>query len=137
MLSPSEMNQRYQEIVHAPISSVDSECGESISNLCNTDWIQILVVRNLDSPNICNIEIEISMPTCVVEPSLTLPQPLREKARTHIENTINHLKYLLNLESVGMTLGVLSAEGIWSAVLEMKDSPDDTLFEKISPPVVI
>jgi hypothetical protein len=107
---------------------------ESVSILYGTDWVKIMVVRDPESPEICFIEVEISLPPCTIDPS-TCTEALHDgTARKFIEDTISHLEYLLRLEEAGLVIGILSAEGIWSASLTAQENPDVKMFEVLIPP---
>ncbi len=82
----------------------------------------------------CFIEVEISFPDCVIEVVFPSPISAQEQAHEYIESTVDPLKYLLKLKEAGFSLGILSLEGIWSAVLQIKGNPDVKLFEDLLPP---
>jgi hypothetical protein len=102
--------------------------------LYETLWIKVMVVRYQVAPDICSIEVEFSFPDCVIEVVFPSPSAAQEQAHEYIESTVDHLKYLLKLKEAGFSLGILSLEGIWSAVLQIKGNPDVKLFEDLLPP---
>jgi len=93
-----------------------------------------MIVRDAQSPDACSIEVEISLPPCFIEPPTNGVNTPNGVARKFIGDTISHLEYLLRLEKAGLILGIMSAEGIWSAFLEVQDCPDEDLFEVLIPP---
>jgi hypothetical protein len=131
MITPTDLIQKYQRIVTEPIKG---EVEESVAFLHRTDWVKIMIVRNLQTPKICSIEVEISLPPCIIEPSINNTNAHNIIAHKFIEDTISHLEYLLKLEEAGLTLGILSEEGIWCASLEVRACPDESLFETLMPP---
>ena len=131
MLTPTKLLQLYRRAIAEPIKS---GIDESVSVLYSTDWVKIMVVRDQESPEICFIEVEISLPPCTIDPSTNTAAHQNGTAREFIEDTISHLKYLLRLESAGLVIGILSAEGIWSASLRAQENPDERLFEALIPP---
>ncbi|TFH04992.1 MAG: hypothetical protein E4H14_13595 [Candidatus Thorarchaeota archaeon] len=102
--------------------------------LVETAWVKIMVVRYQVAPKICTIEIEVSLPNCIIDPTIPSTATKKEKARKFINDNINHLNYLLRLQKAGFSLGILSTEGIWSAVLKISGDPDEKLFENLLPP---
>ncbi|TFG31504.1 hypothetical protein EU528_06100 [Candidatus Thorarchaeota archaeon] len=93
-----------------------------------------MIVRYQMAPKICMIEIEVSLPYCSIEPTYPATEAEQEEARNFIDNNLAHLKYLLRLQKAGFSLGILSAEGIWSAILKVKKNPDLELFDSLLPP---
>ena len=87
------------------------------------------------APTISMIEIEVSLPNCYVEPTYPATTIDQEKAREFIESNLAHLKYLIRLQEAGFSLGVLSAESIWSAILKIEGEPSLELFNSLLPPL--
>ena len=133
----SELLQRYHEILSEPVVSDACISGECVSMLHETSWVRMMIIRYQVAPNICSIEIEFSLPNRVIEIAFPSTAAAQEQAHEYIENTVYHLKYLLRLQEAGFSLGILSPEGIWSAVLKIKGNPDVKLFEDILPPELI
>jgi len=134
MLIASELLQRYNEIVSESVVSDICISGECVSMLYETSWVKVMVVRYQVAPDICSIEVEISFPDCVIEVVFPSPALAQEQAQKYIGNTVDHMEYLLKLKDAGFSLGILSLEGIWSAVLQIKGTPDVELFESLLPP---
>jgi len=131
MMTPTELLRKYQRIA---TESIKGDLEESVTMLCKTDWVKIMIVRDAQSPDTCSIEVEISLPPCTIEPSTNGADTPNGLARKFIEDTISHLEYLLRLEKAGLILGILSVEGIWSASLEVLNCPNEELFEVLIPP---
>ena len=134
MLTASDLLQRYNDIISGPVSSDTCISGECVSMLLETSWVKMMVVRYQVAPNIYTIEIEVSLPRCVIEPAFPSTTDGKEQARKFIDSNLDHLKYLLRLQETGFSLGILSSEGIWSAVLKINENPDEKLFEILLPP---
>jgi hypothetical protein len=130
----TELVDRFQEIVKNPLNDSD----EVVQLLCETNWVRILVVRNAESPEVASIEVEMALPECVIEPPVCGSEAKVEDAgaRSFVERTIDHLRYLLNLEKAGLSLGVVSKEGIWSAYTIVKKNPLASFFKSLIPPSV-
>ncbi len=131
MLTPTKLLHQYQRAMAEPVKNGNDE---SVSILYSTDWVKIMVVRDRESPETCFIEVEISLPPCTIDPSTDVESLHNGTARKFIEDTISHLRYLLRLEEAGLLIGILSAEGIWSASLAVREHPDERLFEALIPP---
>jgi len=134
MVIASELLQWYNEIISGPVSSDTCISGECVSMLYETSWVKVMVVRYQIAPDICSIEVEFSFPDCVIEVVFPAPAPEQEQAQRYIESTVDYMKYLLKLKNAGFSLGILSLEGIWSAVLQIKGTPEVKLFESLLPP---
>lgn len=131
MMTATKLLQQFQRMIAAPIRD---DFGESVSLLHTTDWVKIMVVRDPQSPEVCFIEVEISLPPCIIDPSTNRSDFHNGAAREYIQDTISHLEYLLRLDEAGLLIGILSAEGIWSASLAVREHPDERLFETLIPP---
>ena len=131
----TELIKRFREIIAGPLNDAD----EVVQLLCETKWVRILVVRSTDTPQESSIEVEVALPECVIEPlpiADSKKQSGDSEARSFVERTIDHLRYLLKLEKAGLTLGVVSKEGIWSASTIVRGSPLASLFQALLPPPV-
>ena len=134
MSTATDLLQRYRDIISGPLASDSCVSGECVSKMLETSWAKILVIRYQVAPKISTIEIEVSLPNCIIEPTCPSTATEQEEARKFINANLNHLKYLLKLQEAGFSLGILSAEGIWSAVLEIKGDPGLELFNSLLPP---
>ena len=134
MLMASDLLQKYHSLISGPVASDTCISGECVSMLLETSWVKIMVIRYQVAPKICTIEIEVSLPHCDIEPSCPSTSAEQEEARKFINTNLDYLKYLLTLQDVGFSLGILSTEGIWSAVLKIKGDPSLDLFNTLQPP---
>ena len=135
MSTPSDLLQRYRDTISGPVVSDTCISGECVSKLLETPWVRIMVIRYQMAPNISTIEIEVSLPNCIIEPTCPSTSAEQEEARKFIDTNLHHLKYLLTLQDAGFSLGILSTEGIWSAVLKIKGDPGLELFNTLIPPL--
>ena len=135
MMPASKLLHRYQDIVSEPVVSDTCISGECVSILLETSWVKILVTRYQVAPEINTIEIEVSLPHCIIEPSCPSTKSEQDEARKFIKTNIDHLNYLVELQKAGFSLGILSTEGIWSAVLKIKGNPGLELFNILLPPI--
>jgi hypothetical protein len=135
MNQASDLLQRYRNLVSNPVTSDTYVSGEYVSKLFETPWIKIMVVRYRMAPEICMIEIEVSLPHCTIEPAYPAKTADQDEARHFIASNLAHLNYLLRLQEAGFSLGILSAEGIWSAILKTNGEPSLKLFKSLLPPM--
>jgi len=131
----SDLLQRYHDIVSGPVVSNTCISGECVSKLVETSWAKIMVIRYQVAPEINTIEIEVSLPHCIIEPSCPSIKSEQDEARKFIDANADHLNYLLGLQKAGFSLGIFSTEGIWSAVLKIKGDPGLELFNTLLPPI--
>ena len=134
MYQASDLLQRYHSLVSDPVALETCVSGECVSLLLETPWVKIMVVRYQMAPKIYMIEIEVSLPYCSIEPTYPPAKTEQEEARNFIDSNLVHLKYLLRLQEAGFSLGILSTEGIWSAILKIKGDPGLELFNSLLPP---
>lgn len=131
MFTSTNLMEKYKQILAEPITE---ESAERVTLLSHTDWVRIMIVRSPENIDVCGVEVEVSSPTCIIDP--TSKDFIDEKipASSFIRNTISHLEYLLKLENAGFLLGIFSAEGFWSASIELTDCPDLDFFDILIPP---
>jgi len=136
MMSFSDLKAKFlQALTKQPISEDD----ESVSVLWQNDWVRILAVRDSETPEMWRIEVEVSLPS---ELMLTthLQSPGNNQSsievKCFVQDLIKHLEYLLRLSDEGLTLGVISRDGLWTAYLELDGPPPDRLFKALIPPSV-
>lgn len=135
-MTPSDLKHKYDEIIQADIDLDTCVSGECVSTLYSSEWVTIIVIRFPEPDMPCSIEVEVSFPTCVIDPSPSQSNEVQKEAREFTYSAINHLRYLLDLLDIGFTLGIISTEGIWSAVIEINEPPDDSFFVKLIPPMM-
>ena len=130
----SELKSKYMQALSTPPSSEDEE---SVCVLWQNDWVRILAVHNIDAPKKWRIEVEVSLPSklmsTVSHQSLSNNQA-GDEVKRFVQELIKHLEYLLSLGNEGLILGVMSRDGLWTAYIEMDESPPDSLFKALIPP---
>ena len=115
MVIATDLLQQYQSLISNPVESEGCISGECVAILHETSWVKIMIIRYQMAPEICTIEIEVSLPHCIVDPTYPSIKARQDEARLYIENHLRHLQYLLKLQKVGFSLGIFSTESIWSA----------------------
>jgi hypothetical protein len=126
-----DLLRKYQQIAAV---SIDDQVEEVVSPLLSTEWVRILIVRDSQYPEVCSIEIEISPPHCIIDPSTTEITKKQDLALNFVGETMRHLEYLLRLKDLGFLLGVFSIEGMWSASFQVRECLDEAFFSALIPP---
>ena len=124
MLTFSELKSKCKQAI---AKQPPFEDEESISVLYQNDWVRILTVHDADTIENWRIEVEVSLP------SQTDPESGID-VKNFVQSLIKHLEYLLRLDNEGLTLGVMSRDGLWTAYLEIENLPPDSLFKALIPP---
>ena len=127
MLTFSELKSKCKQAI---AKQPPFEDEESISVLYQNDWVRILTVHDTDMIENWRIEVEVSLP------SQTDPESGID-VKNFVQSLIKHLEYLLRLDNEGLTLGVMSRDGLWTAYLEIENLPPDSLFKALIPPSVL
>ncbi len=129
--SPCEISLRLQELLETPLRvSDDAESGYKESILCRTDWVEILLLRCVENPEVLRIEVEISVPED------TSPQKYMSQSDRLPSDMIAHMEYLLELLHVGFSLQVVGAEGLWLATSQFTGTPASDVVQRLVPPQV-
>ncbi|MCK5151830.1 MAG: hypothetical protein KAQ65_08315 [Candidatus Thorarchaeota archaeon] len=121
----------YEEAVRTPPTESDlNDASEAITTLHQDDWLRILLIRRIDSPEVVTIEVESSLP---IRAQGTPPIESNE-TRGILEGMINSLKYLISLESEGFSLDIIGQDCMWTAYKEFNTPIDPTVFDALTPP---
>jgi len=126
MTTYSDLKSKCESALIGPTPEDDEE---HISVLCQNDWVRILTVYDSETLDKWRIEVEVSLPT---QKNPQAGQAVRE----FVKNLIKHLEYLLILDSEGLTLDVMSRDGLWTAYIDIDTLPQDRLFKALIPPTV-
>lgn len=132
-----EMAKEYAELVKAPIDEAAvNENGESLSTLCQSEWVRILVIRRPSNPSLVTIEVEISLPSPVTQATDTdgTDSEVRDNGTDLLHQAIEHLHYLSRLRSNGFTLDVVGQECLWTAFRDFTETPVSDMFDLLKPP---
>ncbi len=123
---------KYEEAVKTPPKASDlNDASEAITTLHQDDWLRILLIRQIDSPQLVTIEVESSLPLRVQGmPSIDLKS---NETRGILEEMIQTLKYLLGLESEGFSIDIIGQDCMYTAYKEFKIPIDPTVFDALVP----
>ncbi len=141
MISISELIKRYSELSGVPDDKLSfNENGESLSILCQSEWVRILVIRRLNTPDQVTIEVELSFPTRVHTKKVETNEEADIEANSTkdtlalLEEAVTHLRYLAKLHDRGFALDVIGQECLWTAFRDFNNTPDAEMFELLNPP---
>ena len=115
---------------------------EKVETIHETDWVQILLVREITNDIEVKLVVEVSFPTWMQTLSLTRSSTEAEgdhtsRLRSVLHELIIHLEYLLKLAEAGFRLGVIVEEGFWTAWTRLSTCPSQQLFAalfSVNPP---
>ncbi len=135
----TEFMKAYERFLVEDSAPPISDPQEKVEVIHETDWVQILLVREIPNEVEVKLVVELSLPAWIQPLSLT-GNP-NEAARNHtnqlriiLHELIRHLEYLLTLSKAGFRLGIIVEEGFWTAWIGLKHSPSKELFDVVSPP---
>ncbi len=132
-----EMAKEYAELVKAPIDEAAvNENGESLSTLCQSEWVRILLIRRPSTPDLVTIEVEMSLPSHFVQAS-DADEPdteFKDNGTDLLHQAIEHLHYLSRLRNNGFTLDVVGQECLWTAFRDFTEPPASDMFDLLKPP---
>jgi hypothetical protein len=122
---------RFQEVASSSFPSSDEiVCGQWISVVMRTDWVEILLMRTLKDPHRFSVEVEVSIPTYFPHngrSAVTRKTPL---------DMIEHMQYLVRLQDAGFSLIVVGEEGLWLASKDFEEAPSAEILNVLMPPLV-
>ena len=114
-----------------PIVSEAVDNPEIITSLWQSDWVRILLVRNIDNPECTTIEIESSLPLHIQGEYKNIEDGL--KTRDLLNGMISTLEYLLRLQEAGFTLDIIGQDCMWTAYYEFDSLPGEKFFHQLIP----
>ncbi|MFW9918142.1 MAG: hypothetical protein ACFFED_00935 [Candidatus Thorarchaeota archaeon] len=126
-----DLYQQCKDLLSKPIASESSDNPEVITSLWQSDWVRILLVRNIDNPDWTTIEIESSLPLRVQGEHKNIAGGL--ETRELLNGMIQTLEYLLRLQDAGFSLDIIGQDCMWTAFLEFDALPAQSFFEALIP----
>ena len=131
MNSSPNLYQQCRELMDKPIVSEAVDNPEIITSLWQSDWVRILLVRNIDNPECTTIEIESSLPLHIQGEYKNIEDGL--KTRDLLNGMISTLEYLLRLQEAGFTLDIIGQDCMWTAYYEFDSLPGEKFFHQLIP----
>ena len=128
----TEILKKYEDAVKVPTKDSDlNDALEAITTLHQDDWLRILLIRQIDTPESVTIEVESSLPLKAQGmPSIS---DASNETRGLLEGMINTLNYLLTLETEGFSLDIIGQDCMWTAFRDFEVPIDPTLFDVLTP----
>lgn len=136
-----ELLSKYLELMNEDLNRIDNGDNEAVFTLCKTDWVRILLVRELENEKSAVIDVEVS-----------LPLPYRSSSCDKITNThsnnsaytsrqllqlmMEHIQYILTLESSGFSVDLVGDGCLMVAYQSFNETPDTEIFRLLQPPSV-
>ncbi|MFX0169961.1 MAG: hypothetical protein ACFE89_11475 [Candidatus Hodarchaeota archaeon] len=134
----SDFVKAYEQFVADDGPNLIRDSFEKVELVYETEWVQILLVREIPSNAEIKLVVEVSYPTWMQ--TLSLTQSTNEAERDHtsrlcsvLHELILHLEYLLKLSEAGFRLGVIVEEGFWTAWTYLSTRPLQQLFAALFP----
>jgi hypothetical protein len=138
MVDTPNLQFRFHEIIkNEPASSSYSEEQESVSILYRTNWVRILVVQPFENPQAITIDVEVSQPYPPLSPSSLSPidsAQTSNETRKLLEQLMEHIKYILKLESSGFSIDFVGNDCLILASRCFAEIPGAEIFELLLPP---
>ena len=131
MNSTPNLYQHCKDIMSKSLASETMDNPEVIFSLWQSDWVRILLVRNVENPNWTTLEIESSLPARIQGEHKNADDGL--EIRELLTGMIKTLEYLIRLQEAGFTLDIIGQDCMWTAYLEFDTLPDAALFQMLLP----
>jgi hypothetical protein len=141
MTEASSLMDKYKQLTTSPLNSSNmTDEGDSISVLCQTNWIRIVLVRKSDEPNVVTIEVESSLPKCAgvyssPKTNSSSTELLEMDDSELLSGMITHLQYMQRLHELGFDLEIIGPDCLWTAYSEFESMPSRKTFEVLVPPL--
>lgn len=124
-----DISSRLQELVESPLQlSEAGVSGYEESVLCRTEWVEILLLRSVEEPEILRIEVEVLVPVAAQPGAHLVPQDIMRL------NMVAHMKYLMKLLDIGFSLQVVGEECLWVATGQFTGIPNPEVVHALAPP---
>ncbi|MHA1882796.1 MAG: hypothetical protein ACTSUO_07090 [Candidatus Thorarchaeota archaeon] len=141
MMAPKDLRTLYGQIISEPPKSNGLSDDEgSVSLLLQTEWVRILILRDIQENSSAILEVESSLPE-LGNPADGNEQtaPSSNEGHNHdlnefAQTLISHLNYLIRLSDYGFKLDFVGPEYLWIASYEIENPPSLKFFELLVPP---
>ncbi|MHA1906190.1 MAG: hypothetical protein ACW98Y_02760 [Candidatus Thorarchaeota archaeon] len=133
MSTKTDLLKKYEEAVKSPPKDADlNDASEAITTLHQDDWLRILLIRQIETPEVATIEVESSLP--LKAQGMPSIESKSNETRGILEGMIHTLKYLLSLESRGFGLDIIGQDCMWTAYKDFEMPISPIIFELLTPP---
>jgi hypothetical protein len=138
MSETPDLLSRFREIINKePASLLKDGEQESVSVLYRTNWVRILVVHPLGDSQSIIIDVEVSPPYPSLSPNSSSSQATKQTnddARQLLEQLIEHIKYILRLESSGFSIDFVGNDCLILVSQCFTKIPSADIFKLLLPP---
>ncbi|MBE0525513.1 MAG: hypothetical protein IH631_01125 [Candidatus Thorarchaeota archaeon] len=136
-----ELLSKYHELMNQDLNHIENGDTEAVFTLLKTDWVRILLVRELESEKSAVIDVEVSLPLPDRSSSYdkTPNSHFKNTARTSkqlLQLMMEHIQYILTLESSGFSVDLVGDGCLMVAYHSFNDTPDIEIFRLLQPPLV-
>ena len=129
-IGADDLKAQFVSLAGSPIDSSElNAAGESLTYLCRTDWVKVILIRSLNQENPV-IEVEVSIPSC---------SDKSENESLHLQmevltDMMTHLLYIRDLLKIGFEFSVIREDCLWIASKSFSEIPEDEVFTLLLPP---
>jgi hypothetical protein len=130
----------FRKIMNPELNQVgETDDSEAVFTLYKTDWVRIVVVKQLDSSLPVAIDVEVSPPfrsSSSNTNSISHIKITTTESKVLLESMIEHIKDILALETSGFSIDLVGDGCLMIAYSEFQDTPDAEIFRLLQPPSV-
>ncbi|MFX0123107.1 MAG: hypothetical protein ACFFAE_05675 [Candidatus Hodarchaeota archaeon] len=136
-----EILAKYYQILTEDLKRV-SQCSNTTEDLCrliySSECLRVFLIGNVKSQKI-SIEVELSLPFSLLYNTDGYSCNSKEiercvNLRKIMEQQISNLSYLMKLNDIGFSLGIIKEEGcLWVAEKILETEPTDMLCKVVFP----
>jgi len=135
MITPESLFKRFEQITkQLALENLQSDGGDSVSVLLETDWVRVLLLKHNTDSRIVSIEVESYLPDFVEKGTDSDSVEKRDMVEV-VNGMIAHLQYLLKLRTSGFNLEFIGPDYLWTATRDIDETLDLDFFEVIIPPI--
>ncbi|MGY5872843.1 MAG: hypothetical protein RTV72_11400 [Candidatus Thorarchaeota archaeon] len=135
-----DLPDEFRKIMNQELNQVrENADSEAVFILYKTDWVRIIVVRQLDSSLPVAIDVEVSPPFHSSSSNVNSISHIKKtttESKLLLESMIEHIKYILALETSGFSVDLVGDGCLMIAYSEFQDIPDAEIFQLLLPPSV-
>ena len=121
--------ERYKQCMLVPSKDLEYNAdGEALLCLFENDWIRILLIRNRHSEERSIIEVELSLPSEIIDGDVYDTHQLLEQA-------LFYLEFMKQLCSKGFILQLVDRDWLWTASISVSDDIEELILKSLVLPI--
>ena len=133
-----ELLSKYHEIMNQNLNqSTENGDTETVFTLFQTEWVRILLARQLENSTAVAIDVEVSLPPLSSNSYNSPISYIDSKAPTSrqlLQFLMEHIRYVLALETSGFSVDLVGDGCLMVAYRNFNDTPDAEIFRLLQPP---